>query len=262
MTHYICLYSGGMGSFLATYLVKTKYLTEGDSMEALFCDTHTEDEDLYRFLRETIDWLNIPFTCLSQGEDVWSLFNRRKFIGNRFHDICSDELKRKPGRKYIKQFNPETTKVVIGLDWTEIHRYDKGAPYWKPYELVAPLIDHMSDKDELKEQVLKEAQIKQPRLYDLGFSHNNCGGFCVKMGLAAFKELYEKLPEVYLEHEDREREVLLNNPRTFPFIQKSIKGKVHYISMKQYREDYLEPKKALEKSEIDDFGGCGCMSDS
>ena len=55
-------------------------------------------------------------------------------------------------------------------------------------------------------KALKELGVDRPRLYDLGFSHNNCGGFCVKAGLGQFAHLLKVLPERYAHHEQKEHE--------------------------------------------------------
>jgi hypothetical protein len=97
--------------------------------------------------------------------------------------------------------------------------------------------------------------IRQPRLYKMGFAHNNCGGFCVKAGLGHFKILYEKMPERYKEHEEKEQE-LARTCNTLPFLKKIIDGKVWYLTMKEYREEFLE--KGLAKEDEWSIGGCGC----
>ena len=88
-------------------------------------------------------------------------------------------------------------------------------------------------------------------------SHNNCGGFCVKAGLGQFKKLYELLPEVYAENERQEELAYKDNPNLRPFLRKTIGGKLRYITMKQYREWFLESNGITEDESID-FGGCGC----
>lgn len=69
-----------------------------------------------------------------------------------------------------------------------------------------PLISLNADSKTI-DNWLTQTGIKQPLLYDLGFTHNNCSGGCVRAGKKQWKTLYEKLPEVYLERERVEREV-------------------------------------------------------
>jgi 3'-phosphoadenosine 5'-phosphosulfate sulfotransferase (PAPS reductase)/FAD synthetase len=253
----VVLYSGGKGSFMAAYLAKKMY---GATL-LYFNDTKTEDYDLYRFIRETAEWLDLPLVSDSYGKDVWEVFEEKKFVGNSRVDVCSRVLKRDRSHKWIRKNYPNSDKtdVIVGLGMFEQHRVEKATPHWKPYNLVAPLFDSMVDEKELFQQLLLESGIKQPRLYDLGFPHNNCGGFCVKAGLAQFKMLYEKLPEVYLYHEQKQEELMVKCPKVRPFLKKQIKGKTHYLTLKQYREQYLEDGQLkLSFDEEYDFGGCGC----
>ena len=54
---------------------------------------------------------------------------------------------------------------------------------------------------------LTEEGLWLPRLNQLGFSHNNCGGFCCKGGQGHFKKLMKEFPERYAYAEQRENEI-------------------------------------------------------
>jgi Phosphoadenosine phosphosulfate reductase family len=254
--NFIVLYSGGIGSFLAAYLIKNAYPEA--QIVLYFNDTKTEDKDLYRFLKQTVKWLDLPLVNDSDGRDVWQTFQDEKYVGNTRSDICSRILKRDRSHKYIiDHFNPNKTKIVIGIDWTESHRWFKARKHWEPFDLIAPLIETNTHKDLLWNELYQIHNIKKPKLYDLGFSHNNCGGFCVKAGLAQFKLLLEKLPDVYMYHEQKEQETYDLIGSVYPFLRKTINGKLEYITMKQYRI-FLESGKNLTYEESIDYGGCGC----
>jgi len=417
MNNFIVLYSGGMGSFLATYLLKLQ--NPGAKILLYFNDTKYEDPDLYRFLKETVDWLKLPLLDDSDGRSVWELFEDREFVGNSRVDICSEVLKRDRSNFFIKKnFKPDEIKIVLGIDWTEIHRLENAKPHWEPYKLIAPLCDYKGDKKDLEKIVLAESGIKRPKLYDLGFAHNNCfagetefitdqgiktlkemvglplkvlgkhqaweaaevksfgeqqlylltvsrsnetkmiyttldhkwfrrkgvrgretelvtteqllpgnrlvsnyakrlnsqievsafgkstgeevmpqtwkvvsidetdrfeevycavvpgshsftlesnlltsncGGRCVKQGLAGFRLLYEKMPERYLEMEEQQEETKRKCPRTKPFLKKQVNGVTYYLSLKDYREQYLlDITHQPTFDEQYDFGGCAC----
>jgi hypothetical protein len=90
------------------------------------------------------------------------------------------------------------------IDWIEAHRAIKNKKYWEPYNVEFPMID---DPYMDKEQMCQWAEslgVKRPRLYDLGFSHNNCGGFCVKAGLGQFANLLRTMSERYAYHEQQQ----------------------------------------------------------
>lgn len=84
--------------------------------------------------------------------------------------------------------------------------------------------------------------IRPPRLYELGFPHNNCGGFCVKQGHAAFANLLEQLPDRFAYHEAKEAEF------------RETTGK-HAAILRERAE------AGGQQLALDDWGGCGCMVD-
>ena len=99
--------------------------------------------------------------------------------------------------------------------------------------------------------------IKRPRLYDWKLGHNNCGGFCVKAGLGHYKALFDANPDRYKEFEDKELDVYDSIGKQYPFLKKQQNGERKFLTLKQYREDYLEKNEVTDDEKIE-FGGCGC----
>lgn len=102
--------------------------------------------------------------------------------------------------------------------------------------------------------------IKIPRLYSLGFPHNNCGGRCVAAGISHFVHLYEVLPEAYLEWENEEqltqkvmRERGIENWE-FTILKDRRGGTKKPLSLKDLRIR-IESGEKFPKYE---WGGCGC----
>jgi len=265
----VALFSGGESS-LAAILV-WQYLFPGARVAAVFHDTRVEDEDLYRFVSEVVGELSavsgFEFFDVSDGGDVWDVQVRRGYLANTRVDVCSQELKRSIGREWIRQKH-HSRKVVIGLDWKEIHRYERAVKSWPEGVLQAPLIEHGALGARLLSEFYSATAIARPRLYDMGFPHNNCGGFCVKAGLAQFKLLLEKFPERYLWHEERQEGAFAAVGR-YPFLRKSVDGVVHYISLREYRlflqrgvlvvdGEVVVSGGGCSPSDDDDWGGCGC----
>jgi hypothetical protein len=83
--------------------------------------------------------------------------------------------------------------LYFGIGFEEMHRQGPIQKNWQPFKVEMPLIDHMIDND----AVLKKYGIRQPVLYDLGFAHNNCNGRCVKAGQGHYKNLKQKMPDVF-----------------------------------------------------------------
>lgn len=171
---HIVLYSGGLGSYYTTKRLLERDIKKED-ITLLFTDTKIEDEDLYRFLDESSEKLGIPLTNYSDGRTIWELMKDRKFLSNSRVDHCSQYLKRFMSRKYIKNYSPDEIIIYLGYDWTEIHRYEKAKKAWLPYEIQSPLTEKpFLDKEQMKIDIEEKDKIRLPRLYKMGFAHNNC----------------------------------------------------------------------------------------
>ena len=254
----VTLFSGGSGSWAAGKRVAEVLGPENQIL--LFTDTKTEDEDLYRFITEAADNIGSELITLADGRDVWEVFFDEKFIGNTRIDICSRILKRDLARNWINEnCPPEEWQVALGIDWTEVHRYERAAPHWKPYELVAPMCDEpYLDKSEVHAWLEAEG-IALPRLYQMGFPHNNCGGFCVKQGHAGFKQLLEQMPERYAYHEAKEDEFRQKIGKDVAIMRDRRGGVTTPLTMHKFRLRV----QGEEEGEVDEneWGGCGCMVD-
>lgn len=253
---HIISYSGGASSFVAAHLAIEKYGKE--NVELVFCDTLIEDEDLYRFIHEGADALNVPLVILRDGRDPWEVFRDKRYLGNSRTAHCSIVLKREQFEKYIKQkYKPEECVIHFGFDFFEEKRLDRAKVNWAPYQCEALLCGPpFLGKDQIY-QIIDDYDIELPRLYKMGFAHNNCGGFCVRAGQGHFALLLETLPERYKHHELQEQKLLTEIPTTKPFLTIQRNKQRQYISLKQFRE-MLEKKEDYNQF---DMGGCGCFSD-
>jgi len=251
---HLVLYSGGMGSYFTTKRILESGVNR-DDITLLFTDTKIEDEDLYRFLKDTSDKLGIPITNYSDGRDVWQVFKDWRYLGNSRIDTCSHVLKRTMTKKYIKQFKPDEVIIYLGFDWTEMNRFERAQKAWLPYTIKSPLCDKpYIDKEDMKLLLARDG-IEIPRLYKMGFSHNNCGGGCVKAGIGHFAMLLDKFPERFAEWEQKEQEIREFLGKDVTILRKQ-KDNVRYnYSLKQLREE----RQLLTNIELTDIGGCGCF---
>ena len=105
-------------------------------------------------------------------------------------------LKIMPFRRYITQL-PKPLTIMLGMDWKEQQRLE--APrkasealgyqvdyllMWKPWELRP-----------YQDVIREEWGIEPPRLYAMGFPHNNCGSRCIKQGVKEWLRLRYHFPE-------------------------------------------------------------------
>lgn len=260
---HIVLFSGGIGSWMAARRVKEKVGRE--NMILLFTDTLIEDKDLYRFLQEASENIGAPLLWIKDGRTPWQVFFDRKLMGNTRDDPCSMILKRELADKWIStRFNPNECTMYVGIDWSEINRFegdgDKKIGLRKrklPYVYKAPLIEppFLSKPDML--ETLRASGIKPPRLYEMGFPHNNCGGFCIKAGQAHFKLLLRNFPAKYRFHEEMEEEFREFIGKDVSILRNRIGGAFKPLTLKQHREN-IEKAQPIEEL---DFGGCGCFVD-
>ncbi len=264
--NHLVMFSGGVGSWFTARRVLETHAEPGDQLVLIFADTKMEDEDLYRFLEQAEQQLSamgaergvhVKPVRLSEGRDVWEVFFDVKYIGNSRIDPCSRILKRDLIRDYIEEnFDPASAVVYLGIDWTEDHRFHKAKPHWEPYTVAAPLCDPpYVDKDAMLGQ-LRADGIEPPRLYAMGFPHNNCGGFCVKAGHGAFKLLLQNLPERYAYHEAREEEFRQRSGKDVAILRDRSGGTVTPLTLRELR------LRVESQQPVDDYdlGGCACFT--
>lgn len=254
---HIVSYSGGVGSAITAKMIVDRY--GKDNVKLLFADTKVENPDLYRFNADIEKLLDLKIQIIAEGRTPWQIFNDSKFIGNTRIDPCSRILKRDFIRSWLVDNYPfEKPTIWIGIDASETHRLHPVVERNKPYVYRSILVEErimLTNIDKI--QWCEKNGIIPSKLYTMGFGHDNCGGFCVKAGLGHFKKLWELLPEVYLQNECEEQLAYANNPSLRPFLRKTINGKIRYLTMKQYREWFLEGSGITEEESLE-FGGCGC----
>jgi len=259
MIEHVVQYSGGACSFWAAKRVIDRY--GSDTVVLLFADTKMEDEDLYRFLDETSQFLRVPITKIEDGRTPWQVFFDERFLGNTRVDPCSKILKRELLWKWMTEHAPKAT-VHVGLDWTEDHRLERLRTYRPEFKIEAPMMwDPLVDKPDMLIE-LKKLGFELPRLYKLGFAHNNCGGFCIKSGQAQFRLLLTEMPERYAFHEEQERKLRAFLDKDVAVLRDRRGGKTRPMTLEEFRKrlqaDGDEPSDWYAR---DEFGGCGCAID-
>lgn len=247
--------SGGIGSWASATRIIAKY--GKDNVTLLFADTKIEDEDLYRFLDDIERTTGIAITRIANGLTVWEVFFQRRFIGNTRVDPCSLVLKRELLKAWVSEHcDPATTSIAIGIDWTETHRCERITEGNKPFTVEYPLIEDGVDKVQCFDE-LKASSIEAPRLYAMGFPHNNCGGFCVKAGVSQFVALRRHLPDRFEHHADKEQEMRDLLGRDVAILRDRRGGETKPMTLHQL----AARMDAGERFPGDEWGACGCALD-
>lgn len=253
---HIISFSGGAASFATAVEVIERHGKE--NVVLVFCDTLIEDEDLYRFIDEAAEKLEVPLIKLCKGETPWEVFKRKKYQGNTRTAHCTVELKGKMFARWLyANHRADSCTIYFGFDWNELHRLETARGNWHPFKCEAPLSNPPFVSRQQIFNTLDDYDIEVPRLYKMGFTHNNCGGFCVKAGQGHFANLLNKMPERYAEHEDKQEQLMRELPTARPFLRMTVNRKLEYLTLKQYRE-YLQNGGVF----INETGGCNCFSDT
>ncbi len=199
---YISSLSGGVASAVAHNRAIERYGKK--NVTPWFADTLYEDEDLYRFLGDLENYWNQKIIRQSQGMTPPQVAEREKMIFNNRHAYCSRVLKIEPFTVLVKAC-PKPVTILLGLDWTEEHRMVAPKKNYERIDGVTvdfPLMWKPLDFDMF--QTVKSWGIKIPKLYKMGFPHNNCGGRCFRQGISEWLRLRVHFPERFEEVKDWE----------------------------------------------------------
>ena len=252
--HYIVNYSGGAASWVAAKLIVDEIAKESDCITLLFADTLIEDDDTYRFLYDGAGKLGYPVERIADGRTPFEVFRDERFLGSSRIDPCSKLLKRELLDKWHKaaaRNGPIT--VVVGLDWTEINRFEKFKAKLS-HPCLAPLIDARLTKGDIH-QLVQKAGLEQQRLYKMGMQHANCGGGCVKQGQTGFARLFRMMPERFVWWEEQEQQIRDYLGRDVAILRDRTGKQSRPLTLRSLRER-IEAQPELIPAY--DWGGCGC----
>ncbi len=256
----IVFYSGGVASYFATKRIIEKYGIK--DLYLLFTDTRMEDEDLYRFLYESVNKLGLlnRLIHLSDGRSPWDVYFDRNYMSNNRIAHCSEDLKMDVAKRWIEKnciSKDNKTILYFGIDTLESHRAIPIEEKWFPYKVKFPLMEKpYISKSNMFKELVEVDKIEVPRLYKMGFQHNNCGGFCVKAGKAHFAILLKTMPERYKFHEEKELELIKQIGKKYTILREVKDGVQGYITLQEFRNKIENNNAQVDKFDI---GGCGCF---
>ncbi len=237
MKNIIVFFSGGLSSFSTADYAKTHY--PDSNIVLYFTDVMFEDPDLYRFIYEASDKLQLPMLTHSRGLTPPQLMVLQKFMANNRVGTCSKELKMKVASDYLKKgivpeieswhnrlylkdedFITDAT-LLFGISFEEMHREGPIRKNWSPFQVEMPLIENIIDN----EAVLRKYSLRRPSMYDRQFSHNNCQGRCVKAGKNHFQNLLRKDEKTFFSF--MEQEIVISDYIRY---SRQCKGKDHMFN--------------------------------
>jgi hypothetical protein len=206
----IAWFSCGASSAVAAALAVGRWPLQ---TQIVYCDTiATEHPDNERFLADVERWLDRPIQRIKSDkfQTIDEVFEQTRYMAGIAGARCTVEMKKVPRFNFQK---PDDIHV-FGLTVEEglrIKRMEETNP-----ELTFEwnLRDQVITKGQCL-RLLTEAGIKLPRMYELGFEHNNCLG-CVKATSPAYWQRTARLfPDVFARRAKQSREIGARLVRVF-----------------------------------------------
>lgn len=250
---YIVNLSGGLTSYEALRRCVARHGTRRTI--AVFADTRIEDADLYRFLSDGAARLGVELIRLADGRTPFDVWHDERAITLPNGAVpCSNLLKRDMLRGWIAgQVRPYT--LVFGMDWSEPHRMDRLRERYAPTPCWFPLAEKpYLMKDDIAAQCVRDG-LPPPRLYGEGFSHNNCGGGCVKAGQAQWAHLLAVRPETYAMWEAEEERFRAFIGKDVSILRDRTGGVARPLTLRAFRER-VQCGGSYDRAA---WGGCGCF---
>lgn len=252
---YIVSLSGGVASAVVTDRAIARYR----DVTLWFADTLWEDEDLYRFLADLENRWQRPIIRHRDGRTPLQVAEQEQIIPNQKHAPCSRSLKLRPFTRFLET-QPAPITVLLGLGWNEQHRMAAPRKHYEAIDGVAVDYPLMWKPLEYRPyvEVVRSWGIEPPRLYQLGFPHNNCGGRCVKQGIGEWVRLYYQFPERFQEVRDWEQaQRAKGGPRaTYGILRDRTGGDVTPMTLAELELRDLRPGD--DAPSMDDMFGCMC----
>lgn len=194
-------FSGGATSALMTILLKP---TAEDII--LFTDTGREPPATYQFIADFsfYEHLTVHIATYTHRKSPGltgfkALTNHKTYLPNRVKRICTDELKIKTAKRWLRENDIKTFENYIGFRADEMHRVERSFQRFKKVTPKYPLVDLGITKEMVDQYWLtKPYRLEMPRI--LG----NCA-LCFLKGKDAIiriLQLYPGLADKWIEDEE------------------------------------------------------------
>jgi hypothetical protein len=190
MSRIVCWFSCGAASAVATKLAIAENAGRLPLVVVRIL-VREEHEDNERFAADCQQWFGQPIVNLiNQKYDgsVWNVIEHRKYVSGIDGAPCTLLLK-----KEVRQaFELPTDRHVFGYCAEEQTRWDSFLDA-NNIDAVAPLIERgLEHSDALA--MVKQAGIRLPTMYELGYVHNNCIGCAKATGAGYWNKIRTDFP--------------------------------------------------------------------
>lgn len=206
----VCWWSGGVTSAVACRIAIDLFGL--NSCRMVMIDTRNEDDDTYRFKKDCEKWYGKEIEVIASDvyptiEDVW---RRHISLNVATGAICSYQLKRVVRERWQKTNDYDYQVFGFEFEKKEFNRALSMKLNHPKSKAIFPLIMMGYDKNACME-IVKDAGIEIPMMYQLGFNNNNCFKTgCVQGGIGYWKKMKTDFPDKFekmanLEHELTEK---------------------------------------------------------
>jgi hypothetical protein len=225
-------------------------------------------------LRERTAEVIPELVWIVEGRDPWEVFRDERMLGNTRRDPCSKFGKREILDRWRKEHCSPDDVFLVGIGDHEKERFygdpAKGTAgirarhASKGWKVEAPLIaldEHPNWRDlppgtmALAYLPLEELGMRPPRLYAKGYMHNNCGGFCVKAGMAHWQNRYRVDPERFAYDAMMEQKIRAFLNKNVSILRDRRGGKTKPMTLDTFAARGSGPTIEYLPGE----SGCGCM---
>lgn len=206
MTNIAVWFSCGAASAVAAKMTIGKY-GDHNNVRILNTPIAEEHEDNRRFLLDVENWIGRKIEIVTNPKwpsnsavDVWA---KRKYMSGVAGAPCTMELKKGARQEWEK--HNTVNWHVLGFTADEKKRHENFVVTER--ENVLPVLIDLGITKSMCFQIIKDAGIKLPAIYDMGYPNANCIG-CVKATSSTYWNHVRKMhPDIFRERERQSREI-------------------------------------------------------
>jgi len=199
-------FSCGAASLIAAKKTIEKY-SDIATVRVINNPIQEEHPDNRRFLKDSEKWLGVEIEIAVNSKypaascvEVWE---KRKFMSGPRGAICTVELKKAARQEW--ESNNHSDWIVLGFTADEKIRSDR-FKLTERDNLISVLIDENITKADCF-RMIKEAGLKLPAIYDMGYPNANCIG-CVKATSPTYwNHVREQHPEEFRKRAEQSRQL-------------------------------------------------------
>lgn len=189
----VCWFSCGAASAVATKLAIAENAGRLPLVVAR-CIVREEHPDNDRFAADCEKWFGVPITNMLNDKyngSIYEVFRKESYISGVKGAPCTRLLK----KKVRLDFEKPTDQHVFGYCAEEQDRWNDFIDA-NNINATSPLIERGLEHSDCLSMV-RDAGIKLPVMYGLGYQHNNCIGCCKATGQGYWNKIREDFPEVF-----------------------------------------------------------------